>query len=79
MNQSPTTPLKEITPYERLFKRELDVANLKDFGCITLVHVPDNQRKKLEAKSRKAMFVGYRDGVKGCKFYDPVSSKSSQS
>ena len=30
---------------------------------------------KLEAKSRKAIFVGYPDNVKGYKLYDPVSSK----
>ena len=75
-NRSRTTALKEITPYERLFKKKLDVANLKVFGCISFVHVPDNQRKKLKARSRK---VGYPDGVKGCQFYDPVSSKSSPS
>ena len=78
-NRSRTTALKEITPYERLFKKKLNVANLKVFRCISFVHVPDNQRKKLEARSRKAMFVGYPDGVKGCQFYDPVSSKSSPS
>ena len=78
-NRSPTTALKEITPYERLFKKKLNVANLKVFGCISFVHVSDNQRKKLEARSRKAMFAGYPDGVKGCQFYDKVSSKSSPS
>ena len=72
-NQNPTTrPEKKITAYEGIFKRKLDVANLKVLGCISFVYVPDNHRKKLEAKSRKAMFVGYPDGVKGCKFYDPV-------
>ena len=78
-NRSRTTALKEITPYEQLFKKKLNVANLKVFGCISFVHVPNNQRKKLEARSRKAMFVGYPDSVKGCQFYDPVSSKSSPS
>ena len=72
-NQSSTTAMKKkITPYEWLFKRKLDVANLKVLGCISFVHVPDNQRKKLEARSRKAMLVRYPDSVKGCKFYDPV-------
>ena len=74
-NRNPTTALKETTPYECLFKRKPDVANLKVFGCLSLVHIPDNQRKKLEAKSRKAIFVGYPDNVKGYKLYDPVSSK----
>ena len=43
------------------------------FGCIAFVHVPANQRKKLDPKSRKVIFVGYPDGTKGYKLYDPVS------
>ena len=44
-NRSPTTALKEITPYERPFKKKRNVANLKVFGCISFVHVPEHQRK----------------------------------
>ena len=56
-NRSPSTALKETTLYEYLFKRKPHVANLKVFGCLSLVHIPDNQRKKLEAKSRKAILL----------------------
>ena len=34
------------------------------------VHVPDSQRRKLDAKTHKAVFVGYPPGVKGYKVYD---------
>ncbi len=74
-NRSPTTALNCITPYECLLKKKHDVSNLRVFGCITYVHVPDNQRKKLGEKSRKSIFVGYPEGVKGFKLYDPVSRK----
>ena len=47
-NRSPTTALKETTPYECLFKRKPDVANLKVFGCLLLVHIPDNQQRSLK-------------------------------
>ena len=47
--------------------------------CVTYVHIPDNQRKKLDAKSRKSIFVGYPEGVKGFKLYDPVTHKFTRS
>ena len=59
-NRSPTTALNGITPYECLLKKKPDVSN---------------QRKKLDAKSRKSIFVGYPEGVKGFKLYDPVTHK----
>ena len=37
---------------------------------MSYVHVPDNQRRKLDAKAHKAIFVGYPPGVKGYKLYD---------
>ncbi len=75
-NHSPTTALNGITPYECLLKKKPDVSNQRVFGCVTMyVHVPNNQRKKLDAKSRKTIFVGYPQGVKGFKLYDPVFRK----
>ena len=74
-NRSPTTALNGITPYECLLKKKPDVSNLRVFGCVTYVHIPENQRKKLDAKSRKSIFVGYPEGVKGFKLYDPVTHK----
>ncbi len=44
-NRSPTTALNGITPYECLLKKKPDVSNLRIFGCITYVHVPDNQKE----------------------------------
>ena len=69
-NRSLTTALKDETPFERLFGRRPDISQLKVFGCVSYVHVPDNQRRKLDAKAHKAIFVGYPPGVKGYKLYD---------
>ena len=74
-NRSPTTSVKDMTPYECLYGRKPDVANLRVFGCVSYVHIPENQRKKLDPKSRKLLFVGYPDGTKGYKFYDPIGLK----
>ena len=39
------------------------------------MHIPNNQRKKLDVKSKKLIFMGYPEGVKGYKLYDPISHK----
>ena len=42
---------------------------------MSYVHVPDNQRRKLDAKVRRAIFVGYPPGVEGYKLYDLEKKK----
>ena len=69
-NRSPTTALKDQTPFECLFGRRPDISKLKVFGCVSYVHISDNQRRKLDAKAHKAIFVGYPPGVNGYKLYD---------
>ena len=70
LNRSPTTALKNETPFERLVGTKPDITHLKVFGCVSYVHVPNSKRRKLDAKARKAIFVGYPPGVKGYKLYD---------
>ena len=62
--------MKDETPFQRLFGRRPDISNLRVFGCASYVHVPDSQRRKLDAKAYRAIFVGYPPGVKGYKLYD---------
>ena len=73
-NRSPTSALKDKTPFECWFGEKPDVSNLRVFGCICFVHTPNRLRKKLDPKSTKAIFVGYHLGTKGYKLYD-LSSK----
>ena len=42
--------------FECLFSRRPYLSPLKVFGCVSYVHVPDNQRRKLDAKNRKECF-----------------------
>ena len=42
---------------------------------MSYVHVPDSQRRKLDAKAHRAIFVGYPPGVKDYKLYDLEKKK----
>ena len=74
-NRSPTTASKDKIQFQRLFCRRPDISNLRVFGCVSYVHDPDNQRRKLDAKTHRAIFVGYPPGVKGYKLYDLKKKK----
>ncbi len=69
-NRSPTSSLKEVTPFQRMYGQKPDVSNLRVFGCIAFKHIPDATRRKLDKKSSKCVFVGYPEGTKGYKLYD---------
>ena len=69
-NRSPTVSLKQVTPYERWTGEKPDLSHLKVFGCVAYIHVAKEKRNKLDAKSRKTIFVGYPAGTKGYKLFD---------
>lgn len=43
--------------------------------CPTFVHESSDKWSKLDPKSKKRVFVGYFNGVKGFKLWDPTSTK----
>ncbi|KAE8976205.1 Retrovirus-related Pol polyprotein from transposon TNT 1-94 [Phytophthora fragariae] len=53
------------TPYEIVYQKKPQLKNLKVFGALDYGHIPDEKRRKLDAKTFKCRFVGYEDGVKG--------------
>ena len=75
-NRLPTTALKENeTPYQRWYGRKPDVSHLRVFGCMAYAHVPDNERRKLDKKSKKMRFVGYSLTSKGYRLFDETNQK----
>ena len=40
------------------------------FGCSTYIHVPKDERKKLDPKAKKSTFLGYGTSRKGYRLYD---------
>ena len=49
--------------------------HLKVFGCKTFMHVPKDERSKLDVKTRQCIFVGYGQDEFGYRFFDPVEKK----
>jgi hypothetical protein len=74
-NRTVSTTINGVTPFEVWNGSKPDVSTLRVFGCCAYVHVPKEQRSKLDAKARQVIFVGYPNGIKGYKFYDPESKR----
>ena len=45
------------------------------FGCTIFVHIGAGEQSKLDAKSRKMVFLRYPQGVKGYRLWDPLEKK----
>ncbi|KAK2973985.1 hypothetical protein RJ640_020431 [Escallonia rubra] len=71
-------PMRNVwnqTPQEAWSGFKPSLYHLKVFGSIAYVHVHDQQRKKLDDKSEKFIFIGYNQQSKGYKLYNPVDKK----
>uniref|UniRef100_A0A0D2ZWQ2 Retroviral polymerase SH3-like domain-containing protein n=1 Tax=Brassica oleracea var. oleracea TaxID=109376 RepID=A0A0D2ZWQ2_BRAOL len=75
INRIPTKVLKDQAPFDVLNKHKPSVDYLKVFGCLCFVLVPGELRNKLDARSTKAMFIGYSTTQKGYKCYDPETRR----
>ncbi|RDY09990.1 hypothetical protein CR513_05555, partial [Mucuna pruriens] len=47
----------------------------KDVNCKAFVHVPKDERSKLDMKTRQCIFIGYGHDEYGYRMYDPVKKK----
>ena len=74
-NRSPTKAVSGMTPYEAWTGIKPQVGGLRVFGCQAFVHIPKEERKKLEVKSRKCVLLGYGSTTKGYRLYDPQKGK----
>ena len=75
LNRCPSSAIDFKTPYEMLNNIKPNVKHLKVFGCEAFVHIPEDERKKLDSKSRKCIFLGYGATKKGYRLYDCESKK----
>ena len=66
VNRIPTRALEgDITPYKSFYGVKPSLANLRIFGCKAYVHIPDEKRRKLDAKSLECVFIGFTPNKSG--------------
>ncbi|UYV73254.1 hypothetical protein LAZ67_10002363, partial [Cordylochernes scorpioides] len=75
LNRCTTKVLGNSTPYEIWYKRKPSILHLKTFGCNAYVHIPKDNRKKLDKKSIRTFFVGYTETNKNYRLWDPIARK----
>jgi len=74
-NRCPTKKLVFQTPFEVLHGYKPNVSHFRVFGCTAFAHIPKANRRKLDAKSIKCVFIGYCADQKAYKLFDPSSHK----
>jgi hypothetical protein len=74
-NRLPTAPMGNITPYEAWHNKKPDISHLRVWGCTAYVYIQRDKRKSLEPHMEKCIFVGYPEGYKGWRFYNPTTKK----
>ena len=75
INRSPTTALDGGILEEVWTGKNLNYSHLKIFRCEAFVHIPKENRTKLDDKSMKCIFLGYVDEDFGYRLWDLVKHK----
>ena len=75
VNRSPSSALEDKNPHEVWTGKKPSLSHLRVFGCDAYVHVPKEKRTKLDNKSERCIFIGYKDGLKGYKLWNPETRK----
>jgi hypothetical protein len=75
VNRSPSSALDDKTPQEIWTGKKPFLTYLKVFGCDAYAHVPKEKRSELDKKAEKCIFIGYTDGLKGYKIWNPETKK----
>jgi hypothetical protein len=74
LNRAPTNALDGLTPYQAWYKKS-PVHFLKVFGCVAYIKNLRPHLSKLDDRGQKVVFIGYQDGSKAYRFYDPVTKR----
>jgi hypothetical protein len=70
INRLPTPFLQQKSPYEILYQTLPDISTLKVFGSLCFATTLKAQRLKLDSRSRKCVYLGFKSGVKGHILFD---------
>ncbi len=66
---------KHVTPHQRWMGKEPDLSHLRVFGCKCWFVLPKFKVKKLDARSKEGLMMGYSTQSKGYKIWDIESAR----
>jgi transposase InsO family protein len=75
INMSPSVPLNGEVPNKHWSGKNVSYGYLKVFGCKAFVHIPRDERSKLDSKAKECIFLGYGNEEFGYRLWDPVDKK----
>ena len=75
LNSTPTSSLSDTTSFEVWKGRKPDFTRYRIFGCRAYAHVQKKEQTAFSSHTQKCIFIGFEDGVKGWKLYDPTAQK----
>ena len=74
-NRSPMTAVTGMTPFEALTGDKPCVDILRVFGCLAYVHVPKDERRKFDSKSKRCILLGYGSETKAYRLYEKIRGR----
>ena len=74
-NHCPSFAVPNATPYQLWHSMVPDVSHIRVWGCVAYVHIQKDKQSSLGPHMEKCIFIGYADGYKGWKFYNPQTKK----
>ena len=74
-NRSPTSAVKGATPHQALYGERPRMEHLRVFGSTAHVHIPKDERGKLDSKTKKWVLLGYGNVQKGYRVYHHATRK----
>lgn len=71
INRLPSSKTGGCTPYELWTGHKPSIAHLRIFGSPCYAYIPEHKRSKFDARAKKLILVGYSNGLKSYKLFDP--------
>ena len=75
INISPSVPLNDDVPKKVWTGKDVSYDHLRVFGYRAFVHIPKDERSKLDVKAKPCIFLGYGHEEFGYRKWDPMSRK----
>ena len=75
INTIPSSHISGISHFKKLYRYAPDYSFFIIFGCTCFVLKPHVERSKLSSRSIIFVFLGYSEGQKGYRCFDPTTQK----